>query len=351
MSSFPPINAANLLGPWLIGGLLSAALVGIVILQGGAFYYHYPNERWILRLLVGGVLVLSISTAGVTFGLCWHYLINGRDNDAAVRKAPRIQPWVFLTPVFSALLAQTFFAYRCWGFLNKKRGIGLILLIFISFPFVSGVVNWALVQVLFKSLANPTKTAELTKKIQVTLYLWVWSTAVTDLAISALLAWNVSKTRHGFNATTDNLLLKLIQLSLTTAALTSLMAILDAIFSAVFASKNNIFVIFLLQLTHTYALSVIFTLNIRSTWKRSLPSSSNPSNSRPSKAGTRPKRSNVSVSTNTGRTSLSGGIRVDVISMQRGEDTAEPSGNVDGYMLDASGIDSKRSAFSNMQKN
>ncbi|KAH8927553.1 hypothetical protein BT69DRAFT_1347235 [Atractiella rhizophila] len=111
--------------------------------------------------------------------------------------------------------------------------------------------------------------------------------------------------------------MRVIQLSLTTAIITSVCASMDAILTAIYASSNNVYLVFLLQLTHTYSLSVIFTLNIRHTWKRNLHSQSDPASSthRPTV-----KITTLDPSQHGGARSVTDGIRVHVATKFEGDD-------------------------------
>ncbi|KAH8927552.1 hypothetical protein BT69DRAFT_777719 [Atractiella rhizophila] len=121
--------------------MIGAILMGMNVTEAGSFYYHYPNERWPLKVLVALLLGLSVSTECSVISICWHYLIDARNDDVKVMIAPPAQNYVFVSPVFSAIFAQLFFGYRCWRFLNKGRLVGIGLLLLILTPFIIGLTN------------------------------------------------------------------------------------------------------------------------------------------------------------------------------------------------------------------
>ncbi|KAH8919483.1 hypothetical protein BT69DRAFT_1284779 [Atractiella rhizophila] len=87
--------------------------------------------------------------------------------------------------------------------------------------------------------------------------------AITDIIISVILTAKLKKDQHGFNWRTDKLLGRLLSLSLTSAALTSITAILTAILYVRTSQHNNAYLSFANLLPSLFALSTVYTLNIR----------------------------------------------------------------------------------------
>jgi len=159
--------------------------------------------------------------------------------------------------ILTVATSQTFFAIRCYRFAGCRLWIAIASVLFIGSPLALGirtevimVKDWMTInyEVEAKEISN-TWIAEYTLS------------AAFDSSIAAYLCYHFYKLRQGFHLRTDDLLMKLMKLTLSTSALTSAFAIAAAVAAAV--KNSGLFLILVSVHTVLYTLSVLFTLNAR----------------------------------------------------------------------------------------
>jgi len=69
----------------------------------------------------------------------------------------------------------------------------------------------------------------LRKQIVIFLFMWQLGTLFCDVSASGLLCYRLFKTRKGFNTSTDSVLMSLFRISLSTASLAAIWALIDLV--------------------------------------------------------------------------------------------------------------------------
>ncbi|KAJ3489211.1 hypothetical protein NLI96_g2272 [Meripilus lineatus] len=221
--------AAITYGPIFIGVALNIVLYGIMITQTFLYFTVYKRDKIWLKLYV--VLLFVCDTLNSVFDLAFLYipLVNNFGNESSLQYAS----WVFATdPAMTAIIAllvQLFFAWRVKVLTNN-----IPVVVFIT---LCSLAQWSLgtVSVEFEVLSN-------------------------------LLMLGISKRKHrtGFSAT-DDVLNKIIRLTVQTGLVTAICAIIDLI--AFLATPSGLHLIFNLPLSKLYTNSLMSSLNSRAGWK------------------------------------------------------------------------------------
>ncbi|KAH8923429.1 hypothetical protein BT69DRAFT_1333843 [Atractiella rhizophila] len=275
MASAPPFDAAGVLGPWLVGALASSALGGLVMTQSFGYYIRYPKDRLVYKLLVLALSVGSITAWALNIALVWFYCITTRNDNSLLAHPPSYQRPLTLFPVWCIFFSQCYFAHRCWLFLQRSILVGVVLAVLILASLATGLADFIIFQKLFIGIGQ-TLNAHIVDQVQVVLELNLWVVAASDLLISGILAYKLRASKGNFNNATDSLLLRLIQMAMTTAAFTALISISDAVVFAVTSLSSNAHLALYVLHPHTYALTTIFSLNTRKSLKEELDASRTP---------------------------------------------------------------------------
>ncbi|KAB5592810.1 hypothetical protein CTheo_3730 [Ceratobasidium theobromae] len=101
------------------------------------------------------------------------------------------------------------------------------------------------------------------EELRVTICLWLVSSAVADVAITGILTWYLHTHRTGFSRT-DDLITRLIRVTVQTGLITTIWAVADLIIFL--AVPNPLHLLFNLPLCKLYSNSLMSALNARGGW-------------------------------------------------------------------------------------
>ncbi|KAI0706387.1 hypothetical protein C8Q76DRAFT_157258 [Earliella scabrosa] len=194
-------------GAVLIGNCVGLVLYGVVLHQAFRYYRLYPRDSWILKCLVGFVVILETFNSVLNVHICYHFLTNALVNPARLTQSI----WsIALLPVASGGLVvacQSFFARRIILIGRHCRPIATVVIILLIGDAASTVE------------AFTTKTLE--RFSQVTWLFSVGSGIVTlaDVIITTVLIVALRRSRTGFKGT-DALIDVLILYAVNTGLLT-----------------------------------------------------------------------------------------------------------------------------------
>ncbi|KAJ7909879.1 hypothetical protein B0H13DRAFT_2329920 [Mycena leptocephala] len=233
--SNPPESVINqTLGALVLGLYIQQALFGVICLQTRRYYHRFSDRDCKLyQGLVGTLLVLNFLEEAMNVHVLYRTTVTHYDFAFFDR-----QTWTMWSePGVTALvgfIAQLFFTERCWRTTNNSRPVLALLALLLLLSFGSGVaVSVSFFQVkLFSELA----------KIPIPITFWLVSTALTDLTIAGTLSFSLLRRTHregviGFKRTSDtvvskrteDVVSKLIRLSMETSFATAIIAIVNLI--------------------------------------------------------------------------------------------------------------------------
>ncbi|KAF9230599.1 hypothetical protein BU15DRAFT_69060 [Melanogaster broomeanus] len=257
-------NIGLSMGPVLIGAWISLVLYGISLLQCFIYFLSYPKDTFSVKLMV--VVVLTLDTAH-KFLLCagiWNRLIQhyGDILNFFVIQSPML----FAPPVTSlvSVIVQSYFAYRVW-FLSK----GLFKWIFpaVLMPFIIAQPGECLLVIILYCTVKAWKVSV----FEVTSNSMLMNTgnastgiaAAVDIVIAIAMCTLLAMGRTGFSEKTDQMLLRLIVISLNTGLWTAILALLSIILLVSLPSTETLYTGFYYPICSLYCNTLLANLNIR----------------------------------------------------------------------------------------
>ncbi|ETW75679.1 hypothetical protein HETIRDRAFT_106358 [Heterobasidion irregulare TC 32-1] len=290
-----PNFAKTVQGPTLIGAFLNLILFGTFLVQASFYFSTHKRDHQRFRIFVAALVLLE--TVNSVFAMYYSYdrLVNNFGNMGAqavsnwafgigpltnVSKPywpppalPRIQP----NPIAAlqgliALAVQTFFAWRIQVLTHSTWIVaGIVSLSVIScrecaarptslrsFPFAATAIF------LVAAILVPSPTVSAAQIFRPVVITWLVASAAADTLISGVLVTYLRRHRTGF-PDTDDVVNKLIRLTVQTGAITSIWAIADL--AVYLGDPTAHHLIFNLALAKLYSNSLLSSLNARDGWK------------------------------------------------------------------------------------
>ncbi|KAF8629370.1 hypothetical protein AX17_005666 [Amanita inopinata Kibby_2008] len=253
-------TAQAIFGPMLLGAFLNVVLYGIMLMQVLIYYQTHNNygardSRWIKSLISYLVVVGTVNTSFV-IAMVYEPLITRYDSDSALIFFPKMlasEP-IMTTAVSSPI--QIFFAWRIWKF-SESLWIPCIVCLLASSSFAGG--TWTTIDAAFvrryinkATLHGPS-------------LLWLMSTAVADAIITISLFISLYRRRTGQGKRVDEVVNRIMTLTIQTGITTSLIAITDVI-CFFFAPRTTINFVWDFALNKLYINFLLSTLNARTEW-------------------------------------------------------------------------------------
>ncbi|KAK0187947.1 hypothetical protein F5146DRAFT_1141408 [Armillaria mellea] len=261
-------------GPMLIGFVFNVLLYGIMIAQVYLYYVTYKKDKTWMKAYVA--ILFFADSLNTVFDFVYIYrslivhfgkLIIEWFTDTANRSLGDVAflgsaDWVFGTdPALTGIIAamvQVFFAWRVKILTNNHRFVSIIILA--SLAGGSGGIATA-VEVGFQPQFI------LFRNFKSVVILWLASECFADIFITAIMVWHLVSFPKDFPAcpSSDELVDRVIRLTMQTGLMTSICATLDLIFYLVDPTGTHL--IFNFPLCKLYTNSMMSSLNSRGGWK------------------------------------------------------------------------------------
>ncbi|KAI0647778.1 hypothetical protein C8Q79DRAFT_951904 [Trametes meyenii] len=242
-------------GPIFIGAVFNILLYGIMITQTYLYYQTGKRDRLWMKLFV--LLLFTADTVNCAFDIAFLYipLINNFGNDRALTVAT----WVFATdPVMTGIIAflvQSFFAWRVK--VLTQNYFAVIVILVSSFAQLCGGLGTSI------AVGKIPEFVQF-QKFQAIVIVWLAFSAVADTIITASLVWHLRRHKTGMPVT-DDIVNRIIRLTVQTGLITALCAIIDLVLFLV--TPTGLHLIFNLPLSKLYTNSLMSSLNSRQGWK------------------------------------------------------------------------------------
>ncbi|KAI0338912.1 hypothetical protein BDW22DRAFT_1432128 [Trametopsis cervina] len=242
-------------GPIFIGVILNIMLYGIMITQMFLYFTVYKRDKKWMKIFV--MILFLCDTLNSAFDVAFVYipLVTKYGDVQALSYAT----WIFSTdPVMTsiiALMVQMFFAWRVKVLTNNWFIVSAIM--------VCSVAQWC--GGLGTSIACGIVPEFVHfQKFEVIVIIWLAFSATADTIITCALVWHLRKHKTGFSST-DDVVNKIIRLTVQTGMITAVCAIIDLI--AFVSSPSGIHLVFNIPLAKLYTNSLMSSLNSRAGWK------------------------------------------------------------------------------------
>ncbi|KAH7337128.1 hypothetical protein B0J17DRAFT_666379 [Rhizoctonia solani] len=314
------------LGPILLGTIVNIWLYGIMVTQTTMYYVAFPRDhRWI-KLMVAYMFIVDTLNSIFNVGLVWKYTITYFGDYERIL----VSSWWFnVEPMMTVMISsstQCFFAWRI-AKLTGQSWMGWAIAFSALIQFFGGTATTVGTFI----LKEFSRFHELT----IPVIIWLVLSAVTDVFITCILSWYLHTHRTGFSKT-DDVITRLVRLTVQTGLITTVWATVDLIVYLCFT--NNLHVFFQLPLCKLYTNSLMSTLNSRAGWGGSFSTST----------GNADPMSRSGGDTGTGHATRKGpaGWRPDQVQSQQATViqvmTTETVHRDDGLELEEYGLDTKR---------
>jgi len=243
------------MGPIFIGCMFNVCLFGVMITQVYLYFNTYKTDRRWMKCLV--LFIFLADTVNAVFDLV--YVYNSLVVHFGELKAISTATWVFSTdPAMTGIIStavQLFFAWRVRVITNSNWFCAPI--IFFAFAGLLGGIGTAIAVSMYPIFTQFVQ-------FKVIVIIWLVASAVADVFIACILTYHLRKHKTGFQAT-DDIVNRIIRVTVQTGAVTALCATMDLIFYLVDTSGNHL--IFNIPLSKLYTNSMMSSLNSRGGWK------------------------------------------------------------------------------------
>ncbi|PWN50293.1 hypothetical protein IE53DRAFT_330530 [Violaceomyces palustris] len=239
------------LGCMFIGVVINVWLFGFSIVQAYIYYVNFKTDKRSMRIFVGFLMVADFTNTLLNVIFIYQYLVS---NFGDLQYASVGNSAFAADPVMTGIIAfstQMFFAWRVKKLMHSNlMPIIIVIGSLVSLLGAIGSTVGVTIVLVFSEF----------QKFQVIVIIWLVGAAVTDVLITGSLVFTLNKSRTGF-AATDDIITKLIRLTLQTGMLTSAFAIIDIVLFL--ASTTTLHLVFNLPLAKLYVNSLLSTLNAR----------------------------------------------------------------------------------------
>ncbi|KAJ1303223.1 hypothetical protein OPQ81_011421 [Rhizoctonia solani] len=229
-----------LLGPILLGTIVNIWLYGIMVTQTTMYYVAFPRDhRWI-KMLVAYMFLVDTLNSIFDIGLVWKYTITLFGDSQGIL----VSSWWFnVEPVMTVMISsstQGFFAWRIAKLTGHNwMGWAIAFSAFIQFAAGLGSTIGAFIVQDFCPIPG------------------------TESGSHYLAGWYLHTHRTGFSKT-DDIITRLVRLTVQTGLITTLWATTDLILYL--GWSHNLHLFFQLPLCKLYTNSLMSTLNSRAGW-------------------------------------------------------------------------------------
>jgi len=241
-----------ILGPIVLAVIANAILYGTCIIQWYNYYTSGYKDPWHTRALVYWITALDTFHTGCTVWMLWDFTVPNFGNPEIFVKVP----WTFpTTPIFIVLASvpiQHFLAWRIKGLSHSWPLFCLVSILSLA----QGACGFA-GGVMANIISDPADF----KKLLGVADSWIGIAVFTDILITALLLFYLSRSRTGFKKT-DSIISRLIRTAIETCVLGTVFCVLDVI---VFTTHpdTNLHFFFALPQARIYTNTLMTTLNSR----------------------------------------------------------------------------------------
>jgi len=266
MADPPAPNLARLIqGPTLVGTFFNLILYGVSLTQVYIYFTTYKRDQLWLKVYI--CCLFLADTINSVFDMFYSYdrLVNNFGN----MDAQGIATWVFAAgPAMTGIMGATvqmFFGWRVKVLTGNMWAVSVIVTLAVA--------------ELLGGLATAIATGFVpefldTERIRSVVIVWLVSSAIVDTLITVILVSHLRKNRTGFEFT-DDVINKIIRLTVQTGMITSVWAIIDL--GLYLGSPSGVHVSFNWVLAKLYTNSLMSSLNSRAGWKYGSSASNNQS--------------------------------------------------------------------------
>jgi len=245
-------------GPMLIGVFLNMILYGILLNQTYFYFKTYASDSLWIRLFVAYLFVMETANSVIDIAMMYQPLIAEYGTEKAVQHFPTL---FLMEPILIVLISapiQFFFAWRIQR-ITQSYWIPAVVVALALASSAGGFITGVKFAIL--------KLFALKPELHWPALLWLLTSCVADLLITATLVRSLSQRKTGF-VVTDTVVDKIIRLTVETGMITAIFAIGDVVFFLALPHTAINFV-WDITLAKLYANCLMSTLNARASLLKS----------------------------------------------------------------------------------
>ncbi|TFK37183.1 hypothetical protein BDQ12DRAFT_736344 [Crucibulum laeve] len=239
-------------GPMLIGTYFNAILYGVLVHQV-LIYHQTENKMSLTKCLVLFLLLAETVDTALTISVMYQPLILDNGLPSLLVKIPTFLAAEPLMTVIISTSVQIFVIWRI-RVISMSRWLPAVISVF-AFASLGGGI-WMTISV----LSAPTSMTF--HEFRLPALIWLMASAAADVVIAISLSVCLLRRRTGFDGT-DNVINKIVRLTIQTGSITAIFAVLDVIFFLAFPNTALNF-LWDFALSKLYTNALLSTLNARS---------------------------------------------------------------------------------------
>ncbi|KAJ7151719.1 hypothetical protein C8R46DRAFT_491289 [Mycena filopes] len=250
------LDNLSIVGPMLIGALISWLLMGIYTMQAHTYFMCYHDKIWI-RTLVINISLLEITQWIISTVNAWYYLKNWGDLAQYL-----IIPWsanalVVLCGIAS-IGVQSFYAWRIWMISYDVWLLRIAAILIETLSLMQGC----------SAIAGAALLSQTPTEAEIALHphffdVWLIGSLTTDTLISFCMLWILFQARNRTHWETSKLMFnKLIVNTVKTGSATTIVAAVTLVLFDLFRDHNYYGTTFIF-LQKMYSISLLVNLNAR----------------------------------------------------------------------------------------
>ncbi|KEP54284.1 putative transmembrane protein [Rhizoctonia solani 123E] len=256
-----PLLSANKslnLGPFIVGLILDTLLLGVLLMQCGAYVTLGKADRPYLKGIVAYVLLMNITISVYTWTWIYDLFVYNFGTYGLFVSVKYISQYYVLDSM-TVIVVQAFFAIRAWKVANRNWLVLGLITTFALTAFGGGVG----VKVIFMQVGSTLRAGD----VKIPAYIWLFSTVAADLIITCVILFYLFTSRKttGQKAT-DDVITRLARVTFESQLPPTLIAIgLATEYTIQYSSF--IAIPFLCVQAKFYGISLMHTLNSREVLK------------------------------------------------------------------------------------
>jgi len=243
-------------GPLLIGVFLNTILYGVLLVQMFIYYQSFKREASWIRYFVLYLFIVETLNTCFDIMLIYEPLITRYATTRALTIAPMMLKADGVVTVAISTPVQIFIAWRI-KIISQSTLLTALISFFAICSFVGGVATTVAVSV-------APEFARF-QEFEWTIITWLVGSAVADVFITGSLVWSLYNRKTGV-AGSDDIINKIMRLSIQTGAITTIAAITDIILWRLLPHTTLNFIPDF-PLSKLYTNSLLSTFNARGGWK------------------------------------------------------------------------------------
>ncbi|CCM00763.1 uncharacterized protein FIBRA_02804 [Fibroporia radiculosa] len=262
------IQLEKTIGCTFIGVLFSVLLHGCTLGQAAFYAQHYPKDRFRIKALVAGVLIMNSAKTAIDAQFLWLDLVQNHANITILSKLASTYGAEYILGALVTFLVQSFFLHIIWQLLERKWYRNLVSITggVLCLTSLGAVLGGAYELYSSKNVDTVERNIVVQGEVRVV------AAALTDVYVSTALCWILRRSRTGFKRS-EAVISTLLLYAMNRGILASLAQISQAVLFHIDLRLGTFYTDLVCFLTsNIYVISLLAVLNVRKNIRERAPS-------------------------------------------------------------------------------